>query len=119
MTGDNYSPLLDQLLADNPIDPTPPPPPTGIEPEPEPRSDPPEPVVATGLVETNVPATDRTTVRMVVAFLGVICLAALGAAVWLASQDIDPAVISAVAVAPLTTALGALAAVLVSTRSAP
>lgn len=100
---DNYSPLdgrsdtLDTLLALG--EPTPPP--------------------AQVVLEANeVSATDRTTVRMVVAFLGVICLAALAAAVWLASQKIDAAVISAVAVAPLTTSLGALAAVLVSTRSA-
>lgn len=58
--------------------------------------------------------TDTLTVRLVVVFLGLAVLGALAAVAWLVAGGKDPGAVATIG----TTALGALAAVLVSTRSA-
>lgn len=84
--------------------------------DPAPPPDAPANPVDTTLVANPTAQTDTTTVRMVVTALAATVLGALGAVTWLISTGQDAAQIAPVATMG-TTGLGALAAVLVSTRS--
>lgn len=62
--------------------------------------------------------TDRLTVRLVVVLLGLFALTGLAGLIWLVDHDVEGELLAIVAT-PMGSALGALSAVLVSTRSAP
>lgn len=62
------------------------------------------------------PTTEHTVVRIVVIALSLVVLSGMGALTWLISVGADATKISLIS-SPTTTALGALAAMLVSTRS--
>lgn len=62
--------------------------------------------------------TDTTTIRIVVLSLAVIALASLAGVIWLVHGNTDAAAVALVG-SPGQVALGALAGVLVSTRSQP
>ena len=76
-----------------------------------------DPITPLAVVEaTSAPATDTWTVRAVVVALLIVALVGEVGTVYLIARDTDPASVGLVAQLP-TVAVGALAAVLASTRS--
>lgn len=63
--------------------------------------------------------TNQLTVTLVVVFLGLVALLSLGLTFWLIHDGTDDAALILAVSSPGTTALGAVAAVLVSTRVVP